>query len=451
MSIFRSVPGIVGGAGNLPDFPYPTFPYTTLALMRRVSDGIVVTGYGASVGDVPATDSPYGLLTALQYVTRSDGGTTTISGAVLSQGVNVTGGNIRLAWKPIAGFQYNNTALNTNELRLYSTGSPSSPGANYHVRNLSATNSLSTSSASGTPGRWQYHGIAVNNFTAVGSGADLTNIKYAMIVSQKSGGSSGSTIQYGNIDFVPNPRSKAALIFRIDDCVPDAYNILYPALKAVGAGGYFQPGDVNSAQGLNQFARTTSAQLAEMISYGWQIGSGVSTTEDATVIDGMTSDQRTAEFAAARAYGKSFGRYRDTNDGAYFSNVNFSDMTAWPEMHANRRTLQAFINGNPTNPPLPEGETFPFSDPYLIKVLNLAQDGGGGGPSTTTYAQYAIMQAVANKGVIILACHNDLSTNFNVLQAVNDAIAYAQANPTLIEITTPRKLLAPYNGDTLVG
>lgn len=439
----------VQGMGEA-DFPYPTFPFTTLSLMETHSQA-VVTGFGATVSDIAASDSPYGLSTALQYTARSDGGATTVSGAALGAGVDVTGngscGTIRVAFKPVANYQNNNNTMATFELRLYSAGLPSSPGANYHLYNLKGNVPwLSTSPAAGTPGRWQYFGAPVSKFSAVGSGADLTSVKYALLNMQ------GATVVLwlGNIDFVPNPRTKAAMIFRIDDCPESAYSIAYPALAAVGAGGYFQPGDVNSTQGLNGAGRVTDAQLAEMLAHGWQAGSASSTTEDNTVIDGMTSAQRTAEFAAARAYGTRFGRYRDTNDGAFFSNVGITDMTAWPEIHANRRTLQGFFSGSPTNPPLPEGEAFPFPDPYLVRALNI-ESPGGSGSAKTTYVGYQIAAAVAVKGVIILACHDDLNTDPNALQAFNDAIAYAQANPSLIEITTLRALLAPYNGDTLVG
>ena len=254
----------------------------------------------------------------------------------------------------------------------------------------------------------------------------------------------------GNIDFVPNPRSKAAMIFRVDDCYASAYNVLYPMLAAVGHGAYLQPGDVLSTSGINQPGRVTSSQISQMAAAGWQLGSSCATTEDVNVIDSMSPGQRINEFNLGRSYGEWFNKYRDTYDGAYFSDVNFTDMIAFPQLAATHRTLQTFLNGNALNPPLPEGETFPFSDRFAIKVLNMAQNGGGGGASTTTYAQYAIAQAVANKGVIIFACHDDFS-NSNITTAFQDAVNYAVANPSLIEITTIRKLLAPYCADPLYG
>jgi hypothetical protein len=50
--------------------------------------------------------------------------------------------------------------------------------------------------------------------------------------------------------------------------------------------------------------------------------------------------------------------------------VGPTDMTAYPELSANFRTLQRFDNGNPINPPLWFGETFPFGDPKNVLVLN---------------------------------------------------------------------------------
>jgi hypothetical protein len=437
-----------------PDFPYPSFPFTTISRMRQVSDGVVVTGFGASVHDVAATDSPYGLATALQYVTRSDGGATTISGASLSQGVDITGngsgGSIRMAWKPVSGYANNNAAMTTFELRLYSTGNPNSPGANYHARNIQfELASFSTGGASSS-GRWQFEGIPVSKFSAVGTGADLTNVKYAMINSQKAGASSGSTINFGNIDFVPNPRTKAALIFRIDDAVPSAYTKAFPALAAVGKAGMLMPGAVFTA-GFDTNGKMTSAQLREMLAAGWRLCSQSYSTEDNTIVDAWTSAQRLQEYINTRNYTKKFDQYRSSAHGSYYSNVGPGDMIAWPELNASFQTLHAFLNGNPTNPPLPQCETFPFGDPKFIKCLNVAQDGGGGGVNTWQFLQNAIDDAIACKGVIIAAMHDDWGTNSNVETACNNAIAYAGSNSSVLEIVnSTRDLLAPYNGDTLL-
>ena len=71
---------------------------------------------------------------------------------------------------------------------------------------------------------------------------------------------------------------------------------------------------------------------------------------------------------------------------------------------------------HPINPFLWFGETFPFGDPEKVLVLNVAQNSGGSA-TTTTYTGYALDQARANRGVIIMCMYDDLATNSNVLTA----------------------------------
>jgi len=424
------------------DFPYPTFPYTTLMQMQTASDLAASSGSN-TIADTAHADSPYNG-TAVQIT--SVGFASSFTGKPTAAGVNVQNGSIRFNYKPIANCQRGGTSPSSFTIRLFST---TSPGANYHqAGNASWLVGLSTEPTAGTPGRWQTAAIPINRFTAVGTGADLSSIRCVQFIVTFG---NGAVYCLGNVDFVPNPRSKAALIFAFDDATLSA-KTAQAILDPYGLAGVIYPGAVASAQGINGSGKLTTADVQSLVASGWQFASQSYSTESNTIVDAWTRAERLAEYAATRNYTRSpFNRYRDSYDGSYYSSVSAVDMTAWPELRDSFRTLRRFDNGNPVNPPLPYGECFPFGDPKNIVCLNQAQNGAGGGADTTLYTGYAMDQVIASKGVLIAGHHNDL-TNPNVLDAFNYAVTRATTTDAAnIEIITLRKLLAPYNGDTLTG
>jgi hypothetical protein len=79
-----------------------------------------------------------------------------------------------------------------------------------------------------TSGRWQSIGIPVNsNFAAVGGGGDLSAVTWAEV----GFGGFNQVMGIGNIDFVPNPRSKGAVIVRFDNGFDSAYLTAFPLCR----------------------------------------------------------------------------------------------------------------------------------------------------------------------------------------------------------------------------
>jgi len=432
--------GGMGGSSsaNNRDFPYPTFPFTTLAKLQTVSD-MQAHSAGTYV-DQAMADSPYGA-TAIQWTANgSNGGV--ISKTLLSTPVDVRNGNIRFTFKPLNQIS-NSPGLFQFNIVIMSAGTPAAPSGNNHQAViLLPIEQLSTSA---TVGRWQSIGIPVNsNFTAVGTGADLSAIKYATI----SLGGGANSMALGNVDFVPNPRSKAAVLVRFDDGYDQSYTIGFPLLQAVGAPAALAIGA--SQTHINGGGQLTTSQIRTLLNAGWQYMSQSWSTEDQPTVDGWTSAQRLAEYVSTRNVAKQWNRYRDSYDGTYYSNVNYQDMVAWPELNASFRTLTNFLSGVASGGPLYLGEGFPFGDPKNIISLGLASDGGSG-VTLTTFLNTALEQARTNRGVLVLTIHNELGDP-NALQAFNDMITYVTVtHPSEIEFSTMRKLLAPYNGDALQG
>lgn len=424
------------------DLPYPAFSHTTIARMRSPAD-VVAVGAGL-IAPEAMDDNPYGA-SALKL--NFSGRVGTLSPRFpLSVPLDVRRGAIRWTFKPISGIRNRQSSLSKWSIHLFSSGSPANPPRDYHqVSTANAVNQQSTGSLSNA-GRWQSIAAPTSSFKAAGLGSDLSAVTWARLELRAS---SEAVIGVGDLDFVPNPRAKGALIFRFDDAYVSAYTIAYPLLAAVKTGGFLAPGAVASASGINAPGRLSTRQVLEMLKAGWQFGSQCYSTENSNTVDAWTSAERDKEYKDTRAYARTLGRYRDSADGTYYSGVAMNDMMAFPELTSNFRTIQNFRNGNPVNPPLEFGECFPFADPKNVICLNHGGNGGTGS-DIKKFTGYALDQIRASKGVLILGHHNELAANHHVLDAFNFAIDYATSlYPDDLEITTPRKLLAPFNNDSL--
>jgi hypothetical protein len=289
--------------------------------------------------------------------------------------------------------------------------------------------------------------ISSSAFAAVGAGADLERIKGARIFAR---GSNGAIMDFGNIDFVPNPRSKALMVFRADDGGDLTYRVLFPKLQEVNRPGVLAIGDAGHA--INGGFHVTTGQVQTMLNAGWQFMSQSLTTEDKIKFDNFTEARKDEEFQGVRALAATFGHRRDSNDMTYFSSVGPNDMIAWPSFNRNGRTIMAFKNWNAgQNPPAHYDEVFPFGDPKQIIAFNLNSERGGA--NTLSQLQILMDRVRAAKGVLIIAFHpNSDLMNPNIVAAVDGAITEAMVtNPGQWEINTLRGALAPYNGDPLTG
>ncbi|MFV3492918.1 hypothetical protein ACNJFF_21115, partial [Mycobacterium tuberculosis] len=98
--------------------------------------------------------------------------------AAMTAAVNAIGQNVRIWTKPLMNVD---PRLDSYRVRLYSSGSPSSPGANYHEFNFSG---LIREGQKDKEQRWGSFAAPVSQFTAVGTGADLTAVTWAMVTMQ---------------------------------------------------------------------------------------------------------------------------------------------------------------------------------------------------------------------------------------------------------------------------
>lgn len=407
---------------------YPEFPSTTLAAITTKAS--LYNGNSAA-SDVSVSDSPYGLSTAPQIDLPAS--SQLISTVAVASPCDVRNGHISFEYKTISGISAASGTLTSFKIRLYSSGSPAAPPANY-----TETGNMGSYFKAFAVGRWQRFGVPISWFNVIGgSGATLSAVTWARI--EIICGATGATIQLGYIRFYPNPLSQAKVIFRWDDAVASAYTIGKPLLDAIGKPGFLAPGAVASAQGFGGAGRMTLAQVAECRAAGWQVGSQSYSTESAQA----DYAAYLAEYRSMMAYAAANGYRTDAVDGTFYSSVGPATSVAASAMRAaGVRTIQRFDNGNAENPPNIPGETFPFADEFNIRSLNMAQPGGSGA-TITTRVQQALSRAITDKGVLILAMHDDL-TNADALQAFNDVISTYNSDPTKFDITTPTALLTPY-------
>lgn len=421
------------------DFQYPTFPKTTLVRFRQASDFITDAAY--SVVDAAVNDNPYGNATSpqitgasgLKYLIRPSALTTT-------RGVDIRNGQVRINYKPVTNVTSNLSAF---EVRLFSSANPASPGPNYHKLAFAGTFKSQCTGNGAASGRWQSVAASTVAYSANGTGSDLSSFRFAQIL-----GFGVCSFELGDIEFYLNPRSKGAVIIRMDDADPSAYTVMKGILDPLGAAGVLMPGAIGKSVGAG--GNLSIAQYQTLLADGWQSASQCYSTENNVIVDGWTRDQRMAEYAAARNFVTPYGRRRDTYDGSFYSNVGFRDMTAWPELRDSFRTLSNFVNGSAAGTPLSVSEVFPFADPKNIVCLNL-NSWGNVSDIYESHLFAALEQTRACNGVLIIGMHNEMkSTKYvSAIQKVGKYVSVLHSDQ--MEFTTLRKILAPYNGDTLVG
>lgn len=419
------------------DFPYPTFAKTVINRYRLASDFMADARY--SVIDNPSSDNPYGAATVPLVTTNGLLGIVRPSALATTSGVDVRNGQIRLTYRPIS----NVTALSTWQVRLFSGTIVGSAGSNYHYCDMTNFKSQCTGANGTGAGRWQSVAAPTSAFSVKGMGADLTSIRFKQNLFFGT-----ASFEFGDVEFVPNPRSKGAVIIRMDDGDPSAYTVMKGLLDPVGAAGVLMPGAIGNTIGMG--SNLSIAQYQALLADGWQSASQCFSTENNTIVDAWTRDQRMAEYTAARNFVTPYGRRRDTYDGSFYSNVGFRDMIAWPELRDSFRTLTNFVNGSATGVPLSVTEVFPFADPKNIVCLNL-NSWGNVADIYESHLFAALEQTRAAKAVLIVGMHNEMNSP-NYVSAIQKLRDYLTVQyPDQMEFSTIRKLLAPYNGDPLVG
>lgn len=418
------------------DFAYPTFPFTTIQRIRAASD---FSGVSAQPTDTLSPGNPYGNITAPQF-NFSSGGWTLLFAAITSAGpVDVRNGSIRVNFKPVA----NTFNLSQFTVKLFSTTNINSPGSNANqIAMSSRVGLLWTGNGATSGGRWQTATADISAATVLGTGADLSSIRFIQI-----SGFGAAGFQLGDIEFVPNPRTKSAVIIRADDGDQSQYTVLFPMMSAAGVVGMIAPSPISTV--INGGGHLTSAQWKAMLDAGWQNLSQGYTTEDVTTIDNWSTAQRMAEWGAIRPFVAQAGHGRDATDGSWMSNFGPKDQIAGPDFINSFRSAANFTGGQATGNPLAISETFPFGDRYNYTCLNL----NTWGDVTDIYESHiflALELTRAANGVLCIAFHNEMGIGTNYSTAIQKVINYVTVlHPDQMEFTNTRRILAPYNGDSL--
>ncbi|WP_324000505.1 hypothetical protein, partial [Parvimonas sp. M13] len=148
--------------------------------------------------------------------------------------------------------------------------------------------------------RWGSFMVPTSQFTAVGTGATLTAVTWAMIEIQANT-SSPFTIAVGNVEAVAPGINKGKLILAFDDQYPNAINFASQVMSQYGFKGVLY---VSPAVDTGKANKLTVEQIKNLHDYlGWQIASQAYSTENnvgAGGIDVISADQRSADTAKLR-------------------------------------------------------------------------------------------------------------------------------------------------------
>ncbi|WP_433910357.1 hypothetical protein [Sphingomonas yabuuchiae] len=353
--------------------------------------------------------------------------------ASLTTAVNATGQLIRFWTKPIAG---GDPRLGDYKIRLYSEGSPASPGANYHVYNAA---SLIREGQKGGEQRWGSFTIPVSAFTATGTGANLSALTWAMVEVAPNSASS-TVIALGNVELVANALTKAKIIIGFDDQYPATIAYASRSMARYGFRGMLYLSPAIDAGRAGRLSVATIKNLHDNL--GWQIASQAYTTEAATGpggIDVMTADQRTADIAKLRNWQNGLG-LSGGGTGSYYSNVGVTDMIAYPAFRQSYRSMRAYYFGEFT-----QVETYPWGDPMRIRAMGAGEfQWGDNAAIYTTYWKNHVDRAIAQKGVGFLVFHDGLGGGLsNWRPAFDQLLAYLDANRATIDVVTVEDLESP--------
>lgn len=413
----------------------------TLAFFDKVAN-IYGGGSIAGLSDVSDLEAVVGN-SAVQIVTTGGNQVTLAPAAVLTAPADVRGGQIRLHYRAIANVFPNIDHLS---IELHSAGSPSAPTGNYH-RLVPTTAPFDLrarlSSQTGT-GLWQTWGVAVNQFEVVGSGADLSAVRFARLILRSSSGNS-LTLQVGMIDFLPNALTKAKAILSFDNGYIGHATYSGPQLVKRGWAGVFclsQQPETHDVQN-NRFCSTAQLRRLHDI-HGFQMASQAWLTEDRNYIDGLTEPERTIEMQKIAIWMNAMG-FTGGEHGSYFSNVGVQDLVAHNMFRTNFRSVRTYIGASGTSgPPLTYGEMYPWSDPMRVRAYGASTvTDSTNGARAIAHAQ----QAIDNKGVAYFAWHSDQDPgsetyNANVHAGFNELLDWLDANRDQIDVVTEEALVA---------
>lgn len=401
-----------------------------LAHLATLAD---VQGTVTGLANNANSDALYGS-TSLRLTHTGAGALVNIVPAATCLPTDVRNGIIRWTFKPVANLFAN---MDRWQIQLHSAGTPGSPTANYHEIPVGSNSELKTrlTSQNGT-GRWQKVQYAVSQFTAVGTGADLSAIIFAKVVIRAASGLQ-IIIDIGNVEYVPNLLTKAKCVLTFDDGYAVQFTDAARKMAKYGFRGVAYPGSVATNIRSDDPSKMTPVQLKHLHDdHGWQIGSQAWSTEAPDV---SNETLFTLEMSKQRNWQNALG-LTGGEDGSYFSGISQYVAEAYPVFRKSFRSMRVFGGGNGSGPPLVFGEMFPFADDYLIRAVD-GDTGGWANPAVNQQAH--IDQAIANKGVAIFAWHNGFATGVSQT-SFDTTLAYLDAHRADIDVVTMEDLFNLY-------
>lgn len=417
----RARPG--GGSGPPIEIPVAKAIANLSSLATLLSPAAVIT-------DAATVGHPAGAATALQIVTS---GNTTYTVTPLTalgpaEAVNVTDGYVQIPFRPVGYCEQ----IGRWSIELHSEGTPAAPTANYHQldpfgEGPSALKQILTSKTGGAAaGRWQVFQVHGSDFTAVGTGANLSAIKFARLTIRGTTGYT-VTLQFGSIRFQPRAMQKAACVIYFDDGHTSVHDTALPLFQAKGFKSCFNLGALLA--NLDVPGRMSSAQVTALVAAGWELHGQAYTSEDIAVISAMTDAQRAAEMTSQQAVATAKGWGNNIAHGSYFSGVDQTQQAVFPMFRDYCRSVRGYFSARGVNPPMLYGESYPYADRFLVRAL--------AGDHTSAQLIAHCEQAIKNKGLAAFVFHSSMTS-------LSDLLDYLDANRGSIEVLTEADLNARY-------
>lgn len=410
-----------------------TFKVEGIKVLADFPNVAALQGAPSSAVDIPTTNGFHSNNAVQLTIPNLD---TRYASTSLPGGIDVRNGNIRLWFKPIANVA---GRLSRFSIELHSEGTPGSATANYHHLDAGSAPSQfggMLTSTSGT-GRWQAFSVSAAQFISAGNGANLSAIKFARLFIRSTAGADVQ-LQVGNIEWYPNKLPKAAVVFRFDDAHLNEY--AFNELKKRGYKAVIHPSPIK--ENVGKSGRLTEAHLKAYNDLGWQIGSQAWSTEDYATFGAMSPEEKDSEFVKLRSWHLISG-FTGGEDGSYFSQITHKELEYYPIFNKHFRSMTRFDGGFSHTLPMLYGETYPFGDPMNVRCLNGATQTWG--TNTSTALINFITQAITNKGVAIIAYHNETASPGNARSGFDAALAFIDANPGLVRIMTIDELYKEFN------
>lgn len=404
------------GIADFAPFKRIKFKRKTISVWSTAAKTIITAGLSKANVNLAADQvyGSYGPVTQFGSATAPNVTfTTDTTASILSEDntptpIDVTGGAIHVTVQKAAPASGGFTAMNID---LFSSGTPSAPGADFHTLNVFSDLSGGMSGLNSYGSR----SYGAGRFAAVGAGADMTAVTFARI---RIAGATNTTVIPGDVSFVPPATGKASIVFTIDDnhgkAVWDAHRMLSPYGYPVVL--YMSPASRMIGGGANTDGNPTIDNLIALQQrYGWQMAS--QDYFDGTVADvDRTPQQWLVESRKNLIMAAQLGFELDgMRDGSLYGGYSyFIDGPITKGCERLFATIRRFDNGPGTAgdglAPFAFADTNPPGDPYSLRSYNMdTYIGSQTAQQCFDKMKAYVDQAVANKGIAIFSTHTGYS------------------------------------------